>query len=110
MKISDNGIEQLIKSFEGLKLEPYLCPAKILTIGYGHVILTDESFSKITQEYAVELLKKDLHKFDNAVTSLIKVPVSQSQFDAMVSLCFNIGVEAFKNSTLLKKLNSYDNK
>ena len=109
MKISQEGIDQLIKSYEGLSLKPYFCPAGKLTIGYGHVMLKGEKIEPITLQQAEQLLLNDLSKFNQAVNDLVKVPINQSQFDALVSLCYNIGIEAFKQSTLLKKLNSHAN-
>ena len=101
--ISENGIN-LIKQFEGCKLKAYKCPAGVWTIGYGHTnnVRPDDI---ITFVDARKLLKVDLVIHCNNVEKLVKVPVTQGQFDALVSLEYNIGYNAFKNSTLLKLLN-----
>lgn len=109
-KISDNGIE-LIKRFEGLSLKPYLCPAKIPTIGYGNtfykngkkVTLNDKP---ITEQKAVEMLKQSLEKFEQYVDSYCIDTITQNQFDAIVSFCYNVGPANLKSSTLLKKVNA----
>jgi lysozyme len=112
-KISDNGIE-LIKRFEGLSLKPYLCPAKIPTIGYGNtfykngkkVTLNDKP---ITEQKAVEMLKQSLEKFEQYVDSYCIDTITQNQFDAIVSFCYNVGPANLKSSTLLKKVNANAN-
>lgn len=106
MKASDRGIE-LIKQFEGLRLNAYLCPAGVPTIGVGHtagVKLGD----RITQKEAIALLRSDLERFEAGVTDCVKVPIAQNQFDALCCLAFNIGLGAFRNSTVLKLLNQGD--
>lgn len=107
MKVSKTGIK-LIKTFEGLRLESYRCPAGVLTIGYGHTgnVLAKQ---KISEKLAEDFLKQDLIKFEKAVLSYIKIDLNQNQFDAMVSFSFNVGTGAFKNSTLVKRINSGDN-
>lgn len=107
MEVSDEGIT-LIEGFETFSPYPYYCPARKLTIGYGHVILPHESFSKITEPEAVILLKKDTSLAQSAISRAVTVPLTQNQFDALVSLVFNIGIGAFTSSTLLKKLNAGD--
>lgn len=105
MKTSENGIN-LIKRFEGIKLKAYKpTPNDVWTIGYGH---TDgiKQGDTITVEKATEYLRKDIQYFENAINTLVKVPLTQNQFDALVSFVFNIGVRAFKNSTMLKFLNA----
>lgn len=106
MKINKKGLE-LIKKWESLKLEAYLCPAKVWTIGYGHTGGVKQG-DKITKEKAEEILLKDLSLFELGVSKAIKVPVSENQFSACVSLAFNIGLTAFTNSTLCRKLNNKD--
>lgn len=103
MEISQNGIN-LIKKFEGCSLKAYKCPAGVWTIGYGH---TNKVFADdmITQEEAETLLKQDLIIHCNNVTKLVKTPLNQNQFDALVSFEYNVGYTAFQNSTLLKLLN-----
>lgn len=108
MRISDSG-KALIKKFEGVSLKAYRCPAGIWTIGYGHTGSVDRKPVKpgmiITKDKVEELLNLDLIKFEKAVTSLVKVPLSQNQFDALVSFVFNVGIGNFQQSTLLKLLN-----
>lgn len=109
MNISEKGIK-LIKNFEGCRLEAYKCPANVWTIGYGHTGSTVHQGLKITQAEADSLLKNDLIIHCNNVSKLVKVPLNQNQFDALVSLEYNIGYGNFLHSTLLKMLNSKDYK
>lgn len=108
MKISDNGIAKLME-WEGCKLNVYKDSAGLPTIGVGHLIQDGEDFCKgIGIPQAMELLRKDLKRFEFAVTDLVTVPLSQNQYDALVCFAFNIGCGAFMKSTLLKKLNAGD--
>lgn len=112
MKISNKGLE-LIKEFEGFSSVAYLCPAKIPTIGYGNTFWEDgrkvRIGEQISKSKALELLEFVANKdFADKIFPLIKVQVNQNQFDAMVSLAYNIGVGAFSNSTLLKRVNAKD--
>lgn len=104
MKTSAAGIA-LIKRFEGFSAVPYKCPADKWTIGYGHVILPHETFTHISEQEATDLLMRDLVSREQAVMLLVKVPLTQGQFDALVSFVYNLGSGAFRNSTLLKRLN-----
>jgi lysozyme len=105
MKTSQKGLD-LIKKFEGFSDKEYICPAGKPTIGYGHVILPNEHFSSsITKEEAEILLKKDLQPREKSLNILVKVNINQNQFDALMSLIYNIGVANFKQSTLLKFIN-----
>ena len=112
-KTSDKGIE-LIKRFEGLSLKPYLCPANIPTIGYGNtfykngkkVTMNDKP---ITEQKAVEMLRQSLEKFEQYVDSYTTDSITQNQFDALVSFCYNLGPANLKSSTLLKKVNANQN-
>jgi lysozyme len=103
MKPSKKCID-LVKKFEGLRLKSYKCPAGIWTIGYGSTRWLDETSvaegQEITIETAEKLLMNDLQKFANQ----IKLNVSQNQFDAIVSFCYNLGVGNFNISTLKKKI------
>ena len=103
LKTSRIGID-LIKSFEGLRLEPYYCTGNVLTIGYGHT-KTVRPNMKITKEQAERLLQDDLVIFEQAVIRNVKVCLEQCEFDALVSFCFNVGIGNFTRSTLLKELN-----
>jgi len=106
MKCSQEGLE-LIKKFEGCRLEAYRCSANVLTIGYGHtggVLETDV----ITQDVADKLLEQDIEKFEKYVNVNVVVELNQSQFDALVAWTFNLGVGNLRQSTMLKKLNEGD--
>ena len=104
MQTSQNGID-LIEQFEGCKLEAYLCPANKWTIGYGHTSGVKKG-DKITSRQAEDFLRSDLEKFENAINNLVTVELNQNQFDALVSFVFNIGINAFKQSTMLKFINN----
>lgn len=104
MNISQKGID-LIKKFEGCRLTAYKCPSNVFTIGYGHTGSDVYVGKKITQEEAEYLLKNDIIVHCNNVNKLVKVPLTQNQFDALVSFEFNIGYGQFSKSTLLKLLN-----
>lgn len=106
LRTSVNGIS-LIKQFEGFRSEAYLCPANILTIGYGHTKGV-KAGQKISAQEGEQLLIKDLETFENNVKALVKVPLNQNQFDALVCFTFNLGANNLSNSTLLKKLNQSD--
>ena len=106
MNISEEG-KKFLKSFEGCRLKAYLDGGGVPTIGWGHthgVKLGDT----LTQAEADALFDVEIEVFQEAVSALIKAPVMQCELDAVVSLAYNIGVSAFKNSTLLKKLNIMD--
>lgn len=111
MVISSNGIK-LISEFEGCYLEAYLCPAKVWTIGIGTTIYPNgikvKDGDTCTLEQANEYLAHDMKEFEKTINNFVKVDLTQNQFDALVSLSYNIGSNAFKNSTLLKKLNNKD--
>jgi len=105
---SQKGID-LIKKFEGKRLEAYKCPAGIPTIGYGHTGKVDGKpvalGMKITEKKAEELLKEDLKTFEKGVLNCVKVPLTQGQFDALVSFSYNLGIGSLQSSTLLRLLN-----
>lgn len=105
MKISQTGLD-LIKHFEGLSLKAYKCPAGVWTIGYGTTGVAEaRSGVTITKERAEQLLTDDVEKFSKQVWLLVKdVVVNQHQFDALIAFAYNVGIGAFKTSTLLKKL------
>lgn len=111
--LSDNGMK-LLEHFEGLRLEAYLDSASIATIGFGSIKYPNGNKvklgDKITKDQAKEYKLHDLKEFESTVNTSVKVPLTQNQYDALVSLSYNIGSNAFKNSTLLKKLNSGDYK
>jgi len=109
MKISDNGLD-LIRKYEGLRLEAYICPAGILTIGYGHTGSDVTAGMKIDNAQADALLSKDVERFEKSVNDLVKVPMTQGMFDSLVCFAFNLGAGSLKSSTLLTKLNANDAK
>ena len=98
MRISDEGIA-LIKRFEGFSSHPYICPAGISTIGYGHTKTASER-GAVTKVQAEALLRDDVRAAEWAVIRLIHVPLTQGQFDALVSFSFNLGSGALQRSTL----------
>jgi len=109
MEVSVRGLN-LIKRFEGLSLKPYLCPAKIPTIGYGNTFYEEGTKvamddKPITIKRAEMLLKLIVDKFAIGVEKVLKVPLEQNQFDAVVSFSYNVGLGSLKSSTLLKKIN-----
>lgn len=113
MKISNNGLN-LIKQFEGLSLKPYLDAVNIPTIGFGNTYYEDGTKvtlkdKPITEERATQLLEVIANKtFSENINKVVKVPLSQNQFDALVSFAYNVGNKNFNWSTLLKKLNLSD--
>lgn len=115
MKCNKAGVD-IIKKYETLSLVAYYCPAKILTIGWGHTGPDVKSGMLISENMANLLLEKDLERFEKEVSSLLKVPVNENQFSALVSFAFNCGsdiddddiAEGLGDSTLLKKLNCGD--
>ena len=104
MNLSNNG-KKLIKKHEGCRLKAYKCPRGVWTIGYGHTnnVRPDDV---ITQDEAEELLKRDLKVHEDNVKRVVKIALTQNQFDALVSFEYNVGYGAFANSTLLKLLNA----
>lgn len=113
MRISENGIE-FIRQLEGEKLTAYPDIVGIWTIGVGHTGFVDGKpvarGMAITKEKSKELLTADLKRFESAVNDAVQVTLTQNQFDALVSLAFNIGEGAFVRSTLVNKLNAGDKK
>ena len=114
MRLDSKGYE-LIKTFEGLSLKPYLCSAKVPTIGYGNTFYTNGvkvtmSDAPITQEKANEMLKVIADSFALKVSKITPSGLTQNQFNALVSFAFNLGVQALTNSTLLRlvKINPND--
>ena len=106
MHTSQKGLD-LIKSFEGLRLSAYRCSAGVLTIGYGCTTNVKEG-DRITAERAEELLRDDVKRFEGYVARLVKVPLTQGQFDGLVSFVYNLGPGALEKSTLLDQLNRGD--
>jgi lysozyme len=108
-KLDENGY-RLIQEFEGLSLVPYLCSAKVATIGYGatfypsgkKVTMQDQPISLATAKW---MLKETANKFAADVDKMIKANINQNQFNAIVSLAYNIGLGGLAKSSLLKKVN-----
>ena len=105
MKISDAGIA-LIKSSEGFRGEVYLDCAGVKTVGYGHALKAGESFPDgVTEVTATLLLLNDVQTAEAAVSRLVKVPLTQGQYDALADFVYNLGAGRLEHSTLLKLLN-----
>lgn len=112
LTVSKEGIA-LIKRYEGCKTTPYRCPAGLYTVGYGHVIgnglqLPDEWNRTLSLGEIDELLRTDLARFERGVLRYCPVPLTQSQFDALVSFSFNLGLGVLQRSTFRRKLNRGD--
>ena len=123
MKVSQKCIQQ-IKIDEGVRNKPYQCPALLWTVGVGHVI--DPHHAKVpfaerktlpipagwdrvlSADEIDDILRKDLARFEAGVLRLIKVPLTQGQFDALVSFSFNVGLGNLQKSTLRMKVNRED--
>ena len=113
MSVSNKGVD-LICEFEGKRLVAYDDGVGIWTIGFGTIKYPDgvrvKKGDTCTLDQAKEYMRHDLIEFEHTVNSSVKVPLNQNQFDALVSLSYNIGSSAFKSSTLVKKLNAGDYK
>ncbi|EPA9115170.1 lysozyme [Serratia marcescens] len=111
MNISKDGIE-LIKRFEGLRLKAYQDSVGVWTIGYGWTQAVDGKKiapgMRIDQATADRLLKCGVVQYEQGVNQLVKVRITQGQFDALVSFAYNLGLRALSTSTLLQKLNDGD--
>ena len=103
MKPSEAGLA-LIRQFEGLRLSAYKCPAGVPTIGYG-TTKGVKMGQTITREEADRLLLEDAQRYADRITELVKVKLSQHQFDALVSFVYNVGPSAFAGSTMLRLIN-----
>ena len=104
MKVSEKGLE-LIRSFEGCRLTAYKCQAGRWTIGYGHTGKEVVEGLQITQARATDFLLLDVNQVLKMLRTELRVPVRQCQLDALVSLGFNIGVDALRKSTLMRLVN-----
>ena len=105
--VSEKGL-RLIKNSEGLRLTAYQDAVGVWTIGYGHTGPDVVAGLTITLVRAEALLRGDLQRFERGVESALSRPATQGQFDAMVSLAYNVGVGAFQGSTLRQKFNAGD--
>ena len=113
MKLDNKGY-MLICEFEGFSAKPYLCPAKLATIGYGNTFYKDGKKvtmvdKEITKAEAFDMFKDIADKFAKKVSSCVKTPINQNQFNSLVSFAYNVGVANFMNSTLLKRVNANHN-
>ncbi|UXM95436.1 glycoside hydrolase family protein [Bartonella sp. HY329] len=110
-KINQQGLDH-IKRWEGLRINAYQDSANVWTIGYGHTSMAGDPYVRpgmvITDIEATHILMRDLRQFEQAVEQAVKVKLNDSQFAALVSFAYNVGVGAFKKSSLLKKLNKGD--
>ena len=108
MKTNQKGID-LMHEFESCRLESYLCPAKVWTIGWGNTFYADgtpvNQGEKISQEQANRLFGVILTKFESQVYKSVKPMINSNQFSALVCFTYNVGIGNFLKSTLLKKVN-----
>ena len=118
MNVSPKAIE-MIKHHEGVRQNPYRCPAKLWTVGVGHVMFPEQGKLKIDQrdafvppseamrKYSMEevdaILRADLARFEKGVATYCPVALTQGQFDALVSFSFNVGLGTLQRSTLRQK-------
>jgi lysozyme len=107
MRINERGLK-LVKHFEGLRLETYIDPVGIPTIGYGHTGRAAAPGARITEAEAEALLRADLGEAEQAVADLAAVPLSDDERSALISFTFNLGRRNLEQSTLLKRLLSGD--
>jgi len=113
MKLDNKGY-LMICEFEGFSAKPYLCPAKLATIGYGNtfykdgkkVTMVDKS---ITKAEAFDMFKDIADNFAKKVSKCVTQPLTQNSFNSLVSFTYNVGVANFMRSTLLKKVNANHN-
>ena len=113
MKLDNRGY-MMICEFEGFSAKPYLCPAKLATIGYGNTFYRDGRKvtmvdKEITKVEAFDMFKDIADKFAKKVSACVKTPINQNQFNSLVSFAYNVGVANFMNSTLLKRVNANHN-
>ena len=102
--ITQRGLD-LIKHFESFRSEPYICAGGYLSVGYGHVIKPNEVFLEVTEAEAEALLLADVAIAERSVLRLIRIPLEDNRFDALVSFTFNVGGGGFQRSTLRQKVN-----
>jgi len=110
MAIAKSTLDFII-SVEGFEQKAYKDSKGLLTIGVGHLIKNDEPHlvnAILTKDQVYDLLQKDLNWCDDAINRSVKVPLTQNQYDALYSLCFNIGAPNFEKSTVVKRLNTKD--
>ena len=110
MHISDDGL-RAIQHQEGFRAITYKDAAGLETVGYGHRLVAEDYASQrfknpITMYEALSLLREDVAKAESAINDWVKAPLEQHQFDALCSFVFNVGLAAFRGSTLLRELNA----
>lgn len=98
----------LVRKWEGCRLEAYLCPAKVWTIGYGATGAGIREGARWTQAQADDRLARDVENFQRGVRALLKREASDNELGAMTSLAYNVGLTAFRASTLLRLFNAGD--
>jgi len=112
MKLLKEGIN-ILHEFEALRLEAYLCPAGVPTIGWGNTYYENGAKVKlgdvITKKRADELFANIVDYFSREVLKSLKVKLNDYQFSALVSFAYNVGIRAFRNSTLLRLVNANPN-
>ena len=109
MKKTSKSGKDLIKEFEGFRATAYICPANVVTVGYGTTRIQGKAIqlgTTITTDEADMFLDEDLKTFENTINQNVTVEISQNQFDAIVSFVYNVGAGNFNKSTLLKKVNA----
>lgn len=111
METSIKGLVEIV-GHEGICLKPYKDSVGVWTIGVGHTNSdgidpkTMHRDEELTIKEAIDLFKHDIKRYENAVNNAVKVNITQEQFDALVSWCYNVGCGGMKNSTAIKRLNS----
>ncbi|ESQ74703.1 lysozyme [Asticcacaulis sp. AC402] len=109
MKTSANGLD-LIATFEGFRVNPYMpTPRDVPTVGYGTTVYPNGKAVKlsdgpVTKARAMEYLASDVARVEDTIHELVDVPLTQGQFDALVSFVYNVGEHAFEESTLLRRI------
>jgi lysozyme len=106
LRTSPAGME-LVTDFEGCRLDAYKCPGNVWTTGVGHTVSARPG-QVLSHEQVAENLVTDVAGAEHIVNRHVRVPLSQGQFDALVSFAFNVGEGNFRSSTLLRKLNAGD--
>ena len=103
LRINDAGLD-IIRKSEGLRLNAYQGMSGKWLIGYGHAATAAPGMT-ITEQQAVDLLRLDVEAAETAIREFITVPVTENEFSALVSLAYNVGIFAFKDSTVLREVN-----
>ena len=111
MNMTEDGIE-LVKQFEGFRANAYRDAVGVWTIGYGHTSMAGKPevtpTLRITREEATEILRRDIQMFSRGVSAEVKIPLSNTQFSALVSFAYNVGLGNFKSSSVLAAVNRRD--